>query len=261
MNPFDPFNFINLSGDGTMRNVTLAVPTERVRDLLPNGLELGPQNLTPSGTHPIILGFHDMFRLHMSIPTLLPSMTYREHSIGIPFCYVTRGGVTGASPGPYYFMPILLLDNVLATLGGIMFWGYPKRLASFEVGNGRYTASRTQGEPLVTMSWTEGGEHRPVGEYEYFERQRQAISQPLIGLMPFSLGPFFAVADFPKKWDVATVRPLETITEVHTDYVPGFSAGRYPKRGTAPGIDVSVVGSYELRAPWLMSMPYPPLPR
>ena len=70
--------------------------------------------MTLSGRIPVIMGFHDMFRLHASVPSLLPSMTYHEHSVGIPYCYVTQGGaMTARTPGPYYFMPILLLDNAV----------------------------------------------------------------------------------------------------------------------------------------------------
>jgi hypothetical protein len=64
----NPLAAINLNGNGTMRGVTLALPTDRVRDFLPAGMDLGKQQVTPAGTHPVILFFHDMFRAQMSIP-------------------------------------------------------------------------------------------------------------------------------------------------------------------------------------------------
>ena len=91
----NPFPMLNLNGYGTQRGVTLALPTEKVLDLLPAGLELGPQTVSPKGTHPVILFFHDMFRAHMSFPSLLPNLTYREHSVGVPFSYISPG-----TPGP-----------------------------------------------------------------------------------------------------------------------------------------------------------------
>jgi hypothetical protein len=260
MNPFDPFNVMALRGQGHMRNITLALPTALVSDLLPMGLALGAQTMTPPGTHPVILGFHDMFKLHTTIPTLLPSLTYHEHSVGIPFCYVTLGSIGPTSPGPYYFMPTLLLDSALATLGGIVFWGYPKRLARVTVTGNKYAVAQSNGDPLVDVTWDITGPFLPAASYPNFAPQQAALSQPLLGLVPLSLGPFFVVADFPKDWTVATVRPLETVTEVYTDYVVGFGLARYPKSGKSKGIDASVVGSYELHAPWSMSAPYPPLP-
>lgn len=260
VNPFDPAGLLHLGGLGTMRNVTLALPTDEVRRLLPAGLELGAQPLTPPGTHPVILGFHDMFRLHTSFPSLLPSLTYHEHSIGIPWCYVTGGADIAGSPGPFYFMPALLLDSVLATLGGLLFWGYPKRLARIEEDGGRYRVMREDGAPLVTLTWRARGAARPALAWERFALQRSALSQPLLGLWPVGLGPWFAAADFPKVWERTELTELESAVEVHTDYVTGFGRARYPSRGNLPGIGDSIIGSYAMATQWRMSMPYPPLP-
>jgi len=85
------------------------------------------------------------------------------------------------------------------------------------------------------------------------------LTQPIISMLPAAMGPFFILSDFDKDWQTATVRPLETILEVDVEYVPGYSGGRYPGTGYSKGIDESVLGSYELRAPWRLSLPYPPL--
>jgi hypothetical protein len=85
------------------------------------------------------------------------------------------------------------------------------------------------------------------------------IDQPLISLAPATIGPFFTVADFDKNWDVATVRPLKTTVDVDVEFLSGYPAGRYPRAGWSMGIDESVLGSFELRAPFRLSLPYPPL--
>ena len=260
MNPFDPLNLFHLSGMGTMRNVTLTLPTATVRDLLPHGLELGPQTMTAPGTHPVIMGFHDMFRLHTSFPSLVPSMTYHEHSVGIPYCYVTQGAITAATPGPYFFMPILYVDNVWAALGGKLFWGYAKELATFRAEPGQFNVTRSTGQAVLRMTYDSAGDAKPIADYPSFELQRRAITQPLISMVPIGVGPCFVLAGFPKKWDVATLRPLHTVTEVLTNYVTGLSSGRYPSNGSSPGIDASVTGAYELRAPFQIGSPYPPFP-
>jgi hypothetical protein len=206
------------------------------------------------------MGFHDMFRLHTSVPSLVPSMTYHEHSVGIPYCYVTQGKITRQSPGPYYYMPVLLLDNVWAALGGVLFWGYAKQLATFRVDQGHFHIMRADGRRVLSLSYDAAGDAKPIADYPHFELQRQAISQPLISMVPLGVGPCFVVAGFPKRWDVATLRPIKTVTEVFTDYVIGLSSGRYPSTGRSKAIDASVMGAYELYAPFQVGSPHPPLP-
>lgn len=258
-NPFDPLNVGGLCGQSIMRYVTLALPVDTVRKFLPVGLELGSQRMTPKGTHPVLLGFHDIFKLRTTLPTLLPSLTYHEHSVGIPWCYATLGDAELDSPGPYYFMPTLLLDSALATLGGIVFWGYPKRPARVSIASDTYVVSGNNGNAVVSMSWDVAGDFKSWDGYPKFALHKIAQSQPLVGMMPLSVGPFLTVADFPKNWEVAKVRPLETVTEIESDYVIGLESGRYPAKGKSPGIDAEIVGSYELRTPWTMSAPYPPM--
>lgn len=261
MTPPNPFAAINLNGESIMRGVTLALPDWRVRNLLPAGLDLGPQDVTPSGTHPVILLFNDLFRAHMSVPTLLPNLTYHEHTIGIPFSYLSSGSITPGHPGPYYFMPKLYLDNFWATLGGLTFWGFPKEMASFNVTAERYTVTSLAGQRLTSLAWKPeaGSDYRPIAEYPHFEPVRQMLAQPLISMVPLSGGPFFVLSDFDKAWDVATLRPLETGVEVDVEFVPCYAAGRYPVSEWSPGIGSSVLGSYEMRAPWRLSLPYPPM--
>jgi hypothetical protein len=261
MTSANPFAAINLNGTGTMRGVTLALPTDRVLDLLPAGLELGEQQVTPAGTHPVILFFHDMFRAQMSIPTLLPNMTYHEHSVGVPFAYISKSGITPGVPGPYYFMPKLYLDNLWATLGGLFFWGFAKEMASVTVTADSYTVNSMTGQRLTSLTWKNLKKQafRPIAEVENFEPVRQMLTQPIISMLPAAMGPFFILSDFDKDWQTATVSPLETSLEVDIAYIPGYPCGRFPAAGFSPGIDRSVLGSYELRAPWRLSLPYPPL--
>jgi hypothetical protein len=197
----------------------------------------------------------------MSIPTLLPNMTYHEHSVGVPFAYISKGSITPGVPGPYYFMPKLYLDNLWATLGGLFFWGFAKEMASVSVTATSYTVSSMSGQRLTSLAWknSKKPEFRPIAEVKNFEPVRQMLTQPIISMLPAAMGPFFILSDFDKDWRTATVRPIETTLEVDVEYVPGYAGGRYPGTGYSAGIDVSVLGSYELRAPWRLSLPYPPL--
>ena len=99
MEPSFPYSAVNLVGDGIMRVVTIALPRAQVLDLLPHGLELGPQDLTAPGEHPVIFHFQEMLRAHMTIPSLLPNLTYHEQVVGIPFTHVTPG-LSGPAAAP-----------------------------------------------------------------------------------------------------------------------------------------------------------------
>ena len=125
----------------------------------------------------------------------------------------------------------------------------------------RFTVSNMSGQRLTSLAWKtpEADGHRPIVEFPYFEPVRQMLSQPIISQIPAALGPFLILSDFDKNWDVARLRPLQTAVEVDIAYVPGYDCGRYPSKNWSDGIDTSVLGSYELLAPWRLSLPYPPL--
>lgn len=255
IHPFDPYSNVRLQGDSHTRGVTLVLPTDRVRALLPHGLELGAQSFTPPGTHPVVMLFHEMYRAHMSIPTLLPNMTYREHSIGVPFAYIARGWIDSMSSGPYYFMPKLHLDDFWATLGGLVYWGLPKNLARFSIHESGYEVMERDGRPITSISVTAAhGDFMRAQEHENFAPIRDVLNQPIISMMPVAMGPFFVVCHFDKDWSRADLRSIETCMHIDRAYVPGLPTGSFQ----APGLDQHVLGSYEYRAPWRMSLPYPP---
>ena len=132
MEPTFPYNAINLVGSGIMRVVTIALPREEVRSLLPHGLELGRQDLTGPDEHPVVFHFQEMIRAHMTIPNLLPNLTYHEQVIGVPFTHVSPG-LSGPRSGPFFYMPNLYLDDAIATMGGRFLWGFAKQMASARV--------------------------------------------------------------------------------------------------------------------------------
>ena len=255
MRPPSPYDDIRVIGDGVMRGVTLVLPTPTVRELLPWGLELGPQSLTPPGTHPVVLFFHDLFRAHMNIPTLLPNMTYREQVIGIPYSHVTTDWA-GPS-GPFFFMPRLWLDNVLATFGGLLQWGFAKKLARFTVTAERYAVTDEAERPLISLDFERVGEPLPVAHFPHFEAIRSLIDQPLVSALPAAMGPFYVCSDFAKNWRTAKLRPLRTAVTIDRAFVTGLPCGRFPEEDLHPGIDESPFGGYELHTQWSQSLIYP----
>lgn len=268
----NPFNWVNLHGRGLFRSVTLALPLAQVRSLLPAGLVLGPQDVSPAGTHPVIVSFNALARAEMSVPTLMPALTYHEFTLGVPHCLLPRGRLGRAAAalagradapayGPYYYMPRLYLDSVLATVGGLLYWGYAKRLARFAVSADRFAIQGEDGTPLIELGFEAVGPAQPPDALPHFAAVRAMLDQPLVSQLPAALGPVFVVADFNKRWDQASLRPLHTQVRVAAPLVPGFGPGLHPATGLAEGIDASVLGSYALDAPWLLGMPRAPLLR
>lgn len=265
MESLNPFDAINLNGFGTFRGVTLAPPIALVQALMPAGLSLGEQHVTPAGTHPVIISFNKLRDARMSIPSLLPTLNYREYTVGIPYSFVSYGRAARDGLGPFYYMPRLLLDSMLAVIGGVGFWGFLKEPAVFKRSGLQQSICGNDGRELTSLSWTERGEHRPALGCEHFDVVRQMLDQPLVSQMPLEIGPF-VVSEFQRQWERATLRPIETTLAVEDDrFLRGCAeiaqCTCFTQSGYSMGIDASPMGSYELRAPWRLGMPYLPIAR
>jgi hypothetical protein len=245
-------------GDSITRLVVLALPSASVRTWLPAGLELGEQNFTPTGTHPAIILSHRFIHCQFSFPTPFRSLNYHEQTVGVPFTYLRTGDGMADSLGPYYFMPKLYLDDFFVLAGSIP-WGFNKELASVNVTADHYTVTSTSGRRLASLAWSGESSHRVVRGYTEFEPVRLMLSQLLITAFPAPIRPFFALTDFYRRWSLAKVRPLHTVLELEPSYMPGFNGVRHTAFGPSKSTDLSALGSFELLAPWWLSLPYPAL--
>jgi hypothetical protein len=252
-----PFGFI---GDGLTRCAVLALPAWKVRGFLPASLELRDQDVTPSGTHPVVLLFHSFTHCQFSFPTFLPPMNFYELTFGIPFTWIRASSVVPGGSGPYYFMPKVYLNDLWVWMIGRMHWGFDKEMAVVSVTETHYTVTSLAGRCLASLAWNDGeGEARPAVEgYDEFEPIRQMLSQPLISLSPAARGPFLTLTDFDRSWNLATVRPIRSVLELDPFYLPGFEGGRYATSGDSAEMLPRLLGSYELSAQWWLSFPYLP---
>jgi hypothetical protein len=259
MNPINPYESIVLTGDSVMRGVTLELPTEQVEAMLPHGLRLGAQDVTRPGTHPVVIQFNQFLRVRMSVPTLLPSLSYNEQTLGIPYCYLAQDAIRGVSPGPFYYMPRLWVDDAYATLGGVMFWGMAKKLAAFEVREERTTIrSKQTGRELTTLSSRNVGAPVPALQHDNARALRAMMDQPLVMMTPFAAGPFYLCANFDKDWRRGVLRPAEAALRIDEAYVPALPTGSFPHDGFFPSIDMNPLGAYELHVPCTLSMLFSP---
>jgi len=255
-----PYQAMKLVGQWSVYGVTIVLPREDVEWMLPDALELGAQDLTPPNTHPVTLYFGNVRDAHMTFPRAFPpDMTYFEQVVGVPFVYSRRPLCGGRVRGPFFYMPRLFLTNLLATLGGILLWGFPKKLVSVlestnDAGTGgSYAVCPPRGgDEILGVQWAATGPFRPVSEAPSFQRQLEIMTQPLVSRQPLSVGPLVSCSDFDKIWQEAELRPLHTKTSIRDAFVPGLAPGQY----SSQGIDQTPMGAFQLRARWELSLPY-----
>jgi hypothetical protein len=252
-----PYDFISLVGDGVFRGVTVVLPTDEVRRLLPDGLVLGTQSLTPNGTHPVLFFFYDMFDARLTVPSLVPPMSYHEQLLGVPFTHVTRGNPCADPGGPFFFMPSLHLDDPMPTIGGIVWWGFPKRLADVEVTDERYRVSEADGTEIVSLDMKVTQKPKPVSAFPHFAAIRAIMDQPIVSLLPFGVGPFLVQSRFEKNWSLTRLAPLSTVLTIGKPFVPKLSIQRHPATGRMDGIDKNPLGSFVIETRWRQTLTYP----
>lgn len=247
-------------GDGITRCAVLAIPSANVRSLLPANLELGDQNVAPTGTHPVVMLFHGFIHCQFSFPTFLQPMRFHEQTFGIPFTRVRASNYAPGGAGPYYFMPRLYLDDPWVWMIGRTYWGFEKEMAIVNASESSYTVTSLAGQRLASLRWSNGGnDPRPAMEdYHDFDPLRLMLSQPLISFSPVVQGTVPTLTDFGRNWNLATVRPIQSVLEIDRSYMQGFEGGRYVLSGDSVRSTPSLLASYELSAPWWLSFPYFP---
>ncbi len=246
------FGFI---GNGLTRGIALALPSAKVWKLLPPGLELGDQHVTPPGTHPLIFLCHHFSECQFSFPNPLRSMNFHEQTVGIPFTLLCEG--PPGERGPYYFMPKLYLDDLWVWMNGTYWWGFDKEMAIIEESSSRYTVTSANARRLLSLEWTPRGrsDHASIG-YAGFAPIREMLSQTLVSVCPAAVGPFFSLTDFDRRWSLATVRQNDSILDMAPEYAHGLEGGRFIDSGRLEGEGSGVLGSFEIAGPWWLSLPY-----
>ena len=252
-----PFGYI---GDGITRCVVLALPVWKVQRLLPPNLELGDQDVSVPGTHPVILQFHDFSQCRFSIPSLLPPLNFHEQTFGVPFTHISSRSGLATARVPYYFMPRLYLDDLWVWSVGRNLWGFDKQMAAIEVTSDRYLVRSFSGGKLASLSWSYGDESaRPTfTEDTTFKLVRRMLSQALVSLAPAAIGPIFTLTDFDRNWDGASARRIRGVLEVDPCYAPGFDGWGFVTDDKPADPQCSMIACYEISTPWWLSFSYLP---
>ena len=206
------------------------LPAEAASGLLPPGLELLPQNLVPAGRHPLILLFGE--HRGVGLDWLAFKLHYRELVVALPFVRPQ-----GGPPGPFCYLPLLLLDRRLPTWLGRWLYGFAKRRAPIRRTADRFDAGRRADDaPLLSARFV------PIAGLPDVEPVRSLFEQPLISR---GRGDRWRYARFDFGFERARLAGIEAEVRVHPALLPGLPDG--PIR---PGSSFRIETAWTLERLW-----------
>jgi len=279
------FGPVEVIGDYDGVCVVLSVPESDVRRMLPAGLDLMEQDITPPGFHPLVITLGSREGTHLSFPLSLFHRTYREVMNAIPFVRMTGFSL---GRGPFTYVPRFYVSDPLMAGGGLLFWGFDTELASIEMRDKRTSTNErlwqvrsplrrfcalsasTQGRDSFRSleDWLDrgpvcklpirGAASDPVGKTGAIEQNLKSISamlsQPLLTRSARGLGPFVSAC---LDWGLGRceVRPLDGRVNLEDEYLEGPMRGKYD----VIGFDATTSRSFgfQIRTRWKLSLPAP----
>jgi hypothetical protein len=220
---------------------TLPVASERAQSMLPPGVSLGAQSLTPPGQHPLLLMFGHHTHVH---PAFLDigGWSYHEFLVAIP--WVTKGG----SATVWSHMPRLYLDSWAMVLAGWLY-AFPKMRARIAAPADAYgVRTWIAGGRRISARWQLEGDAGPASAFPDFAGVAPTFAQPFI--QRFTPLPFVAST---MAFDLAsaTLQAATASVEIDDAFVPGLPTGSF----SFPSIAGNPLGAFTIDVPWTLSWP------
>jgi hypothetical protein len=173
----------SLSGRAVSIISFLAIEKTVLLKLIPPGLTLADQEITPAGYHPIYLAFN---LKQKNVTTPIPGFklrNYSEFALCIPYLRLKDK----ADEVHYTYSPVLYLNSLLAVIGGHIFFWLPKILASVltnSTANGDTTFTSAhffnRNNFYFKASFKKDGAAIPAFDSENFLALKSMLKQPLI---------------------------------------------------------------------------------
>lgn len=260
---------IQLRGRVTASMVLLTMPQTAVQNILPSALSLAPQPYTPPGTHPVFFGFtgeenvHFVFNGHK----FLYFKPYWEFVLEVPF--VQKQG----DAQPYFYPVRLYLNRLAPTLVGLLGYGFPKRMARFNVTENCYSIETFFSKrPLLSGEFQPTGDKGPISQFPNFQPGMfDMLNQPFLTHYPpiqnfpglwlcssfdYHFGPSpdttLPLKHSHRQFEPAQIQAMPAAVQLDERFARKFfpgMAGSY----TTPGIDESPLGSFRLWADWSLT--------
>ncbi|MEM7031048.1 MAG: hypothetical protein AAF629_15890 [Chloroflexota bacterium] len=227
--------------------VVLTPPQANVESMLPEGIQLLSQTISPAGTHPVLFMYGHQIDVHPE-PIPIFRLNYLEFAVSIPYVSLTKS----TSQVPHMIQPRIYLNKWFPLILGY-FYGLAKHKATIGADTNNYIVDTPKdNELLVSGQFQLLGEPQPPTAYPNFEQYMvDLLQQPVIGT---SIPGLDICSSFTWEFDKATIQPLDAqveITNQLTSVLPGLEPGTY----NFAGIDTEPLGAFLMNTPWSFSLP------
>ncbi len=219
--------------------VLASLPVADARALLPEGLELGSQILTPDGAAPvvIILSRHRDARLNV-----LPfGVCFRELTLMLPSTRPTGIGARYALPGPFAYVARQVLDSPSMASIGRALYGDVGQLGRFATGADGATHVRTLGgSDLLALTATQAGETVAAASFRHSSIVDWVLGRPLLSRNHIGGGWRLSRLDY--GLEQARVQAISITLNTY----PGLRLGSHPSRGRLASGQAGVIGAFRI---------------
>ena len=222
------------------------IPEADAAAMLPKGMHLAPQTLTPAGTHPVtMLNNHQMKVRISALPGLLGFPSYMESIVAIN--NVVMEGVQGT----FSYLPILYLDNWGAMISGRVFYNLAKTTGKIEMSNDHYAVRNDKGGAVWSARYAQQDVARPIADFAEFGRIQTLLEEPIV--TPGRLNTWQYMA-FDFGLSAGYAAPVSAEIEVSEGNGSGIPAGTLtaPALGSQHG---TLPGAFRLWCNWTLSNP------
>jgi uncharacterized protein with NAD-binding domain and iron-sulfur cluster len=230
-----------------------AVDADALQAILPPGMTLAPQALTPQGTHPVAILANQQIGVRMSIlPKFLGYRNYYEAIIAVNFVQVE------GHPGTFSYLPNLYLTNRGAQLAGVWMYGYNKRMGKLAMGNSDYSVAAPDGTPIWSSRYQDRGFARPLAESPEGGRVQSICDQVVVSQGKFSRWHF---SSFDFNLGSAAIAPVAAEIDIQDATLANLPQGRLTARplsmpGEPAPVATGLPGAFRIRTSWTLSNPF-----
>jgi len=226
-------------------SVTLPIPTASVAAMLPPGLALAEQGVTPPGTHPVILLFGEQRDVRVN---LLPFgwKSYLEFICAVPWVRHTTPDLAGFPP--MIWPQKLYLDLSPPIALGVHAFGFHKQKASISFGDDSYVIRNpaTDAE-IISCSYERTGPEGRVHDFARFAPVRPGYEIVMVAPNRL-LGWQYSVYDF--SLESARVAPVRMDIRIGVN-----DFGLPPGQHRVPSLADAALGGFFLRADGTINNP------